>query len=379
MANKIKVLVADDSALMRQVISDILNADPAIEVVGVAMDGEFALKKAIKLRPDVITMDVEMPNMNGLDALERIMAEAPARVLMLSSASRKNALVTFDALELGAVDFLAKPSSNEAKDMVDIANEIRRTVKSVAASKLRVPVKKARRRVVFDAPGNIAKKAPLAEPQQPAVMPSNLPASGYAVVAVGASTGGPEALRELITGLPANFPAGILIVQHMPEGFTRTFSERLDTLSNIEVHEAKDGDVIRPGLALVAPGNYHMVIRRRRLAAVVELNQAEKVQGHRPSCNPLFCSAAKEFGKHALGVIMTGMGRDGLDGMREIRNSGGYTFAQSEKTCVVYGMPKEAINDGCINEILDPAQIAGALTRMTMRDKNTTPHGAHGA
>lgn len=371
MPKPIKVLVVDDSALMRKFVTDILSKDAGIEVMGTAMDGDIACRKCEKLRPDVVTMDVTMPRVDGLAALEHIMRNTPTPVLMLSSTTRKGALTTMEALELGAVDFLAKPES--PGDIYHIGEDLRRMVRAVSHARVARLTGPARRITVKPAPAPprpVLHSAPAAP--KPAA-PELLPQTGTNIIALGASTGGTEVLKDILSFFPAGFPAGILIAQHMPEGFTRTFAERLDQLCEIEVREARDGDVVRPGLALVAPGGFHMLVKRRKLATAVELSKGEKVSGHRPSVNVLFHSVAEEFGKNAVAAILTGMGNDGVEGIKEIFQKGGLTFAQNEKTCVVYGMPREAVRENCIHQILSPQMIAQAILKAVSIETAASP------
>ena len=323
---QVRVLVVDDSALMRKLIPQMLGADESIEVVGTAMDGTFCLKKIEELKPNVVTLDLEMPGMNGIDTLKEIMRREPVPVIVFSSHSTEGASVTLKALGLGAFDFVAKPKDASAH-MAETTRELIAKVKAAAESKLRpralpgIPVAPEKRAVLAAAP------------------PSK-------VVAIGISTGGPQALEYLLPQLPADFPGSIVIVQHMPEGFTDMFARRLDEMSPLRVREARSGDSLLAGQVLVCPGSRHMKVKRLSLRDIAVLTDEPRVNGHRPSVDVLFRSVAEEFRSQAVGLLMTGMGDDGAEGLGAVKKSGGMTIAQSEDSCVVYGMPKAAIERG---------------------------------
>ncbi len=343
-ASKIRVLVVDDSALMRKMIPMIISADDSIHVVGTAMDGEFALKKIGELRPDVITLDVDMPRMDGLAALRLIVRDFGIPVILVSSLTKERAETTLKGLEIGAFDFVAKPHDAISVHIPDIAHELIEKIK--AASRCQRPK--------FREPRAIRPK-PL-----PQVTRLRHP-SAETVVAIGISTGGPQALAQILPGLPGDFPAGIVIVQHMPEGFTDLFAKRLDTLCNIRVREAENGDVISPGKAFIAPGGKHLRIKKTSFGLVTVLSQSPPVSGHRPSATVLFNSVAEELGSGAIGVIMTGMGDDGVEGLARIKENGGVTVAQDEETSVIYGMPKVAVEKGYADMVLGLYDIVPRL------------------
>jgi two-component system chemotaxis response regulator CheB len=343
MSDRIKVLVVDDSALMRKLIPTILARDSAIEVVGTAMDGAFALKKIAELRPDVVTLDLEMPRMDGMETLRMIMKSAPVPVILFSTHSKEGAYCTFKALALGAVDFVAKPQDAAVGHLDAIADQLIEKIKVAkrAAGRSLPPV------VVNDSLFPKKKSAGSA-------LPPNR------VIAIGISTGGPNALQFILSQLPSDFPASILIVQHMPEGFTEMFARRLDECSPLEVHEARSGDLLLAGRVLLCPGNRHMMVRRMPRGDMVVLNDSAPVNGHRPSVDVLFHSVAQEFALTAVGVLMTGMGEDGAIGLGAIKSAGGMTIAQSEESCVVGGMPRAAIARGFVNRIV-PLNALGAF------------------
>jgi two-component system chemotaxis response regulator CheB len=328
-----RVLIVDDSALMRQILTQILSSDPAIEVVGAASDPFVAREKIKELNPDVLTLDVEMPRMDGLTFLDKLMKGHPMPVVMVSSLTEKNCDTTLRALSLGAVDFITKPKLDLKSGVLDLAEEIVAKVKSAAHARV-VP------RISPAANGS---------PRPAAAHLSQINAT-HKIVAIGASTGGTEALREFLEVLPADFPA-IVIVQHMPEKFTAQFAKRLDSLCKIRVSEAADGDRVLPGHALVAPGAHHMLLVRRGAEYSVRITETDPVNRHRPSVDVLFHSVAEHAGNNALGIILTGMGNDGARGMLAMREAGALNFAQDESSCVVFGMPKEAIACGAVHEI----------------------------
>jgi two-component system, chemotaxis family, protein-glutamate methylesterase/glutaminase len=321
----VRVLVVDDSALMRKLIPQMLAGDDSIDVVGTAMDGSFCLKKMDELKPNVITLDLEMPGMNGIDTLKEIMRREPVPVIVFSSHSTEGASVTMKALGLGAFDFVTKPKDASAH-MAETSRELIAKVKAASECKLK--------------PRMMAKSS--AKPQK-AAAPSGNPTK---VVAIGVSTGGPQALEYLLSQLPADFPGAVVIVQHMPDGFTDMFARRLDEQSPLRVKEAQSGDTLQPGRVLICPGSRHMKVKRLPMGDVVVLSDEPRVNGHRPSADVLFRSVAEEFRGSAIGVLMTGMGDDGAEGLGAIKKEGGITLAQSEESCVVYGMPKAAIERG---------------------------------
>jgi two-component system chemotaxis response regulator CheB len=340
---RIRVLIVDDSPLVRKIAADILESDPDIEVIGTASNGEIALRKIPKLAPDVVTMDIEMPGMGGLAAIREIMTHHPTPVIVMSAFATRGAELTMQALELGAVDFIPKPSTSLSGGIDDISKVLIEKVKharSVAVRKLDAkavvePVRPAKRvRGFKGAPAN------------------------YEIVAIGTSTGGPVALRTVLAGFPADLPVGIVIVQHMPPVFTKAFSDRLDSLCEIRVREAVDGDLIEPGLALVAPGDFHMTVSRYEGSARVLLHRWNPVSGHRPSVDVLMHSVAREYRSRAVGVIMTGMGKDGAAGLGELRKEGGYVISQDKDTSIIYGMNREVITNGDASEVAPLPEIA---------------------
>lgn len=334
----IKVLVVDDSALIRSLLSEIVRADAELQLVGVAPDA-FVARDLIKQHsPDVITLDVEMPRMDGLTFLDKLMKGRPTPVVMISSLTERGSEATLRALELGAIDFVAKPKLGIAEGMQAYAEEIRAKLKVAAHARL------LRRNPAATRP---------AERGLPIVGTEKL-------IAIGASTGGTEAIKEVLLGLPADSP-GVVITQHMPPGFTRSFAARLDKLCRISVSEARDGDRILPGTALLAPGGLHMEVARSGANYVAKLSEAPPVNGHRPAVDVMFNSAARCAGRNLIAALLTGMGKDGARGLLEIREAGGYTVAQDQASCVVYGMPREAAEIGAAEEVLPLEEIGSAL------------------
>jgi two-component system chemotaxis response regulator CheB len=334
MSERVRVLVVDDSALMRKLIPAILARDPSIEVVGTAMDGAFALKKIEELRPDVVTLDLEMPRMDGMETLRLIMQRAPLPVILFSTHSKEGAYSTFKALALGAIDFVAKPKDAAAGHLDVIADQL--------IEKIKVAKRAGRSKPAAPAIADV--------PQPKKVSRATLPPSR--IIAIGISTGGPNALQFLLSQIPAEFPASIVVVQHMPEGFTEMFARRLDECCAIDVQEAKSGDLLAAGRALICPGNRHIMVRRMPRGDMAVLSDGPPVNGHRPSADVLFHSVAQEFGLTAVGIIMTGMGEDGAEGLGAIKSAGGMTLAQSEDTCVVSGMPHAAIQKGHVTKVV---------------------------
>jgi two-component system chemotaxis response regulator CheB len=346
----IKILIVDDSAFMRKLLSDLFSAEADFIVIGTARNGKEALEKVKQYKPDVITMDVEMPIMSGIQALEIIMREMPTPVVMLSSLTSSGAKATLTALELGAVDFVAK-TSGVVSSITSISNEI--LAKSRAASKANVS-QLSKIKVALPSMTNLSSQT---------FMPSN----EERILAIGTSTGGPRALQEIITRLPGNLPCGAVIVQHMPPGFTRSLAERLNSLSALMVKEAEHNEVIRPGLVLIAPGDYHMTIEREGNKKVVKLNQNPPIGGHRPAVDPMMESVAKAYGERTVGVILTGMGHDGAKGIQVIKQQRGYTIAEDQSTAVVFGMPKSAIELGVVDKIAPLSAIAAEIVKAIVK------------
>lgn len=341
MSQKTRVLVCDDSALTRQVLTKLLSEDPEIEVVGAASDPEKAWQMIQQLAPDVMTLDVEMPKMDGVTFLEKLMAHRPMPVVMVSSLTERGADVTLRALEAGAVDFVSKPALDVAAGTATLGREIRDKVKAAATARIR-----GRR---------------TAKPSAPRPRATGLGFSAtHKVIAIGASTGGTEALMEVLTEMPADSP-GIVIVQHMPAGFTASFAERLNAACAINVREARNGDRVQQGRALLAPGEQHMKLERSGATMSVSLHSTPPVNRFRPAVDVLFHSVAKQMGGNAVGVILTGMGRDGANGLVAMRNAGAHTIAQDEATCVVYGMPRAAFEAGGAERVLPLGKIARGI------------------
>jgi two-component system chemotaxis response regulator CheB len=340
----IRVLVVDDSPLVRRAIGSLLDADPGVSVVGTAVDGLDALAKVRDLRPDVVTLDVLMPRLDGLKVLACLMRERPARVLMLSSLTQEGADETLQALDLGAVDFIDKMALLATADTVAAGQELLSKIHTAAAVD---PSRLGRRESVH---GGAAAATPLLRP------------AGADVVVVGASTGGPPALQALIPALPADLAAGVVVVQHIPAGFTRPLAGRLDAASALSVREAEQGDRVRPGEVLVAPGGRHLTFANRSGELVVVLDFEPSDTQHRPSVDVTMQSAAAVWGRRSAGVLLTGMGADGAWGMWAIRARGGWTLAQSEESCVVYGMPRAAVELGAASEVVPLGTMAARLT-----------------
>ncbi len=350
----IKVLVVDDSPLVRKIASDILNSDPEIEVIATASNAEFAINKIKKLRPDVVTMDIEMPGMGGLNAIKRIMDENPVPIIVLSAFAKKGAELTIQALEYGAVDFIAKPSVSLSGGLDTIATELIKKVKN--ASKISVGRKEVKETVTEKKVLEIKKEFGSYKGR-------------YEIVAIGTSTGGPVALKTVLSGFPEDFPLGIVVVQHMPPVFTGAFANRLNTICNVNVKEAMDGDPILPGSVLIAPGDYHMTVTKYNTNPKVLLHKWEPVSGHRPSVDVLMHSVAREFGANAIGVIMTGMGRDGAEGIKELKKKGGYVIAQDKDTSVIYGMNRVVIENGDADEIVPVEEISNRIINKVLEDQ----------
>ncbi|MDO9117631.1 MAG: chemotaxis response regulator protein-glutamate methylesterase [Nitrospira sp.] len=341
---KIRVLIVDDSALMRLVLTELLSKDPEIQVIGAAQDPYIAREKIKALNPDVLTLDVEMPRMDGLTFLEKLMAGHPMPVIMVSSLTEQGCQTTLRALELGAVDFITKPKIDLKEGMEDVGQDLIAKIKAAAQSKV---TRKA-----------VASKG--ASPTAIHTLGSAMIKTTDTIIAIGASTGGTEALKQVLEVLPPNTPP-IIITQHMPERFTKTFADRLNSLCRISVKEAEDGDSVLPGHALIAPGNFHMTLTRSGARYTVRLNQAPPVNHHRPSVDVMFDSVAKFAGGNCIGVILTGMGGDGAKALMEMKKGGAFTLAQDEASCVVFGMPKEAIKLGAVDKVLPLTEIPAAI------------------
>ncbi len=342
---KIRVLVVDDSAVVRKIISEELSKETDIEVVGTAPDPFVARDKILRLKPDVITLDMEMPRMDGLTFLKKLMRYYPLPVIIVSSLTPRSSSLAMEALENGAVEVLCKPG--DAYSVGDMGIELKEKIRAAARTNLT----------------RVAARSDSSRPPLPKVA-SALSSATQKLIAIGASTGGTEALKQVLMGMPANTP-GILIVQHMPPHFTRTFAERLNQLCQIEVREAKDGDSVLQGQALVAPGNFHMLLRRSGVKYYVTVKDGPRVHHQRPAVDVLFNSVAQYAGSNALGVLLTGMGADGAKGLLQMKEAGGRTIAQDEQSCVVFGMPKEAIKLGAADAIVPLEFISREIIHMT--------------
>jgi two-component system chemotaxis response regulator CheB len=349
---KIKVLCVDDSALIRSLMTEIINSQPDMTVVATAPDPLVARDLIKQLNPDVLTLDVEMPRMDGLDFLEKLMRLRPMPVLMVSSLTERGSEITLRALELGAVDFVTKPRLGIREGLLEYTDLIADKIRAAARARLKV----ARQPGADAAAGAGAALAPML--RSPLLSTEKL-------IIIGASTGGTEAIKEVLQPLPPDCP-GIMIAQHMPPGFTRSFAQRLDGLCRITVKEAEHGERVLPGHAYIAPGGFHLSLARSGANYVAHLDQEEPVNRHRPSIDVLFDSVAKHAGKNAIGVILTGMGRDGAAGLLRMRQAGAYTLAQDETSCVVFGMPREAIAMGAANEIAGIDEMSQRLMARLM-------------
>ncbi|MGE5112180.1 MAG: protein-glutamate methylesterase/protein-glutamine glutaminase [Acidobacteriaceae bacterium] len=336
---QIRVLVVDDSSFMRIALKRMVQSDPQLEVVGCARDAQQAIELVDALDPDVVTMDVEMPGMNGLEALKVIMSRSPRPVLMVSVATQQGAQMTLDALEAGAFDYIPKQPGDRALDGTGIRRDLIAKIKAAAASRARAPS------AIGSGFWDIA-------------VPATAVFAAPSVICIGSSTGGPKALQQILPRLPADLPAGIVVVQHMPAGFTGPFAARLDTMSRVRVKEAEQDDSIDAGKVLIAPAGWHITICRRAHSQYgVRLSKAPADRLHMPSVDIMMLSAAEVLRERAMGVILTGMGNDGEEGMRAIRETGGYTIGQDEGTCAVYGMPKACAEAGALARVLPLADI----------------------
>lgn len=354
MTKPIRVLIVDDSAFMRKTLSSLLGEKSGVTVVGTARNGEEGIQKAQELDPDVVTLDVEMPGMNGLEALKRIMATNPLPVLMVSSLTMDGAKETLTALELGAVDFICKQLEGVVTNIVGIQQELVSKVHAAAKRKGHV------RPVTLP----IAIKTGVT-PRFSLSSQAMCATRGKKLIAIGCSTGGPQALMEVLPHFPEDIAAGIIIVQHMPKFFTKPFADRIDKFCRIDVREAQDGEVVRPGLALLAPGGSHLrVVRRNATNNEIRLSSNQEGYSHVPSVDVMMMSVASMYAERAVGVLLTGMGHDGLEGIRAIKGANGRSLAQNEDTCIVYGMPKAVVEEHLADKVLPLAHVSGEIMNM---------------
>lgn len=359
--SKISVMIVDDSVLMRKLIGKILEEDPEIEVAAKAMNGKFALTKMKTHEPDLIILDLEMPEMDGITFLkEKHKLNNNIPVIILSSIATKGAAITMEALGLGASDFITKPSGSVSLDIAEVGERLRALVKAYGKDYIRrhrdKPTSAATTSLRTSTPTPpvtlpSSRIKPIEKPkgEWESITPITKPGK-FELLAIGISTGGPNALRKVFAMIPENFPLPVVVVQHMPAGFTKEFAKGLDRISPLEVKEAEEGDLLKPGRVLIAPGDRHISVEKRSLGGVVHLEDTPLVSGHKPSADVLFSSVAKSYGNHSLAVIMTGMGKDGAKQLGEIYRAGGYTLGQNQESCVVYGMPKVAHEHGYVHE-----------------------------
>lgn len=353
---KIKVLVVDDSAFMRKVITDIINESPEMEVVGRARDGKEALEQVMALKPDVLTMDVEMPGMDGLAALQQIMREHPVPVVMVSSLTRQGTEQTMKALQLGAVEFISKPSGQISLDMKEVGEDLKRKILVAAGTRKKL---QNLYRSAEAIPTSVAKSSDKKGVDTTAILNK--------LVLIGTSTGGPKALHQVIPTFPGSLGAAVLVVQHMPSGFTKSLAERLDGVSRIKVKEAENGERVLPGCVYIAPGDYHLTVNLQVSQGIKELrialNQNAPRGGHRPSVDVMLESVVQSFWSTMVCVIMTGMGSDGAAGLALVKERGGRTIAEDQSTCIVYGMPKAAVETGKVDKVVPLPNIGAEIIK----------------
>ena len=340
----IRVLIVDDSAIVRKIFSKELSKFPDIEVVGTAPDPYVARDKIVKLEPDVITLDIEMPRMDGLTFLKKLMRYYPLPVIIVSSLTPRGGKLTLEAMDIGAVEVIAKPGGSYT--VGNMSNQLADKIR--AASEVKIVKKDSENQIV---------SSTVSKPMRALTKTSNK------VIAIGASTGGTEALKDVLSRMPSNSP-GIVVVQHMPAKFTTAFAERLNGICQVTVREARDNDTVNPGTALIAPGNYHMILRRSGAKYYVQIKTGPMVHHQRPAVDVLFKSTAQYAGPNSIGVILTGMGADGAEGLLKMKQAGAKTIAQDEKTCVVFGMPKEAIKMGAVDKVVPLDRVAQEIVRM---------------
>jgi len=365
---KIRVLIVDDSATVRQTLASVLESDPQIEVIGVASDPFVAARRIRDEIPDVITLDVEMPRMDGITFLRKLMAQHPVPVVMCSSLVEDGTETLMQALEAGAVDIVLKPKIGVAEHLMESRIRICDAVKAAASARVsgarRPPV--AVTRPLYEPERKLTADVMLPPPPKAAPGGKAMARTTETIVCIGASTGGTEALRAMLETLPPDSP-GIVIVQHMPERFTASFAQRLDSVCAVSVKEAEDGDTVLRGRVLIAPGNKHTLLERSGARYYVSVKDGPLVTRHRPSVDVLFRSAARSAGSNAIGVIMTGMGDDGARGLEEMKQAGAFTIAQDEATSIVFGMPKEAIARGCVDRVVPLQQLAAEVQKASRR------------
>lgn len=362
-ANKIRVLIVDDSAFMRKVLQSILAADPQMEVIGEARDGRDAVQQSESLRPDVITMDINMPHIDGLQATEMIMSSNPRPIVVVSSESREGADITLKALELGAIDFVAKPSSGIDLDMTTVRDELCRKLK--VAAKVRVVRTATRSKLQQEVATSLPRTEP-GMPSAPRAAAAPAPARSNAkfpIVTIAASTGGPATLLKLMPAFPENFQAAVLIVQHMPGTFTSQFAQQLQEVTRMRVKEAQPGEIVVQGTAYVCPGSHHMRISQ---TGRITLDEGPRVNGYRPSADLTLETAADYAGAMAVGVVLTGMGNDGVQGMQRVRGAGGYNIAQDESSSIIFGMNAEAIKAGVVDQVVPLDQVFAAVEKRVL-------------
>ncbi|WP_413576014.1 protein-glutamate methylesterase/protein-glutamine glutaminase [Bdellovibrio sp. HCB290] len=345
MGQKIKVLIVDDSAVIRKLLEKIFSSTTDIEVVGTASDPYIARDKLVALKPDVMTLDVEMPRMDGISFLEKVMQHFPTRTIIFSSLAKTGSETYLRALEAGAIEIMEKPSIDVSQSLEVLGREIVERVRMVARARIQVKTK------VVAPTAQVAK-----------VDRTSLARTTHQMIAVASSTGGTEALKVFLSGMPANIP-GTVVVQHMPPGFTKSFADNLNAMFPFEVKEAQEGDQVVPGRVLIAPGNFHMEITRSGAFYYVKLHQNPPMHSVRPAADYLMKSVAKYAGKNAMGVVLTGMGKDGAEGLLEMKNAGAFTVAQNEETCVVYGMPAAAVALGAADKVMALDRISGELLK----------------
>jgi len=367
---KIRVLIVDDAVLVRKMLSDTMNQDPDIEVVGVAANGSIGLQKIPQVNPDIVSLDIEMPEMNGLEALDKIRETWPKLpVIMFSALTQKGATATLDALSKGATDYVTKPSKAKSLDesIELIKNELIPKIKALCSE-----------RSGLNIPNNLPKPKPLVEhPEDPKKIKGVKPFHRVDVVAIGVSTGGPNALMEVLPAFPENFPVPIVLVQHMPPNFTKLLANRLDSKSNLSIKECENGDVLEPGHVYIAPGDYHMVVEQDKGDIVVRTNQAPHENSCRPATDVLFRSVAKTFGRNALAVVLTGMGQDGMRGCQDIRACGGQVLVQDEASSVVWGMPGFVVKFKLADAILPLNMIADQIILKCQTGRPTSKIAGH--